>query len=330
MRGSPTLIQAFDGKQGDNGIWEVNVAGTSLQAAVRGDHLVLAKGATLVQEIKESSETMADKLPTPVREGMTDLDLIIGINLAKLSGMVQPLIEGQLFPLLESQATSSMEKRSVEVNKQQIKMLVEGMETMVIGLRLEASGIPLRFAGSVKSGSKLAESTHMRVTDAPLLQGLPAERWAIVSGQVADEIQMKAQADNLAPMFEVFKSADGVDQKKLAGIQESLEKWLLGSRGYQMAISQLSEDSDGVVGVSVIAQCEDSREWLRLSEATVRLGRELASTADDERPLSSTPSASPVRMGVVAMKVDLSQIDEIDEDQQDMIANVIGSDTTIA
>ena len=222
-----------------------------------------------------------------------------------------------------------MQKQSVELNKQQIKMLIEGMETMIIGLRLEESGLALRFAGSVKPGSELAKSTHMKVTDESILKGLPVERWAIVSGQVADETQMQAQVDNLEPMFEVYKSADGVDPKKLASLQDSLKKWLLGSRGYQLSVSPLDEDGNGVVGVSGVAKCQDSREWLRLTEETVRLGKELASTADGEAADFFNAFRVSSSDGVVAMEIDLSQIDEIDEDRQEMIANVIGSDTTL-
>ena len=63
------LIQEFNGKQGDNETWDVSVMGTNLQASVRQKHLVLAQGAELVQQIKDSSESMADSAPSPGPRG---------------------------------------------------------------------------------------------------------------------------------------------------------------------------------------------------------------------------------------------------------------------
>ena len=324
-----SIIQEFNGQQADNGSWTVNVFGTELQADVRQKHLILAERAELVQGIKKSSKTMGDLLPAPVRMGMADLDLIIGLNLAKLSSLVEPLIESRLFPILESQAESSLEKQSVEINKRQIKQLLEGMETMIIGLRLEESGLAFRLTGSVKAGSELSKSTHMRVTDESLLKGLPSERWSIVSGQVADEMQMQAQFDNLQPMLEAFKSSDGVDESTLASLQDTLKKWLLGSRGYQMSLTPLSENSDGVVGICMVVHCQDSQQWLQQTEEAIRLGRELASTADNEATEFLNAFSVTTSDGIVVMEIDMSQLDAIDEDQQEMIAGVLGSEAIL-
>jgi hypothetical protein len=260
--------------------------------------------------------------------GLDQMDIVVGVNIDKLSTIVGSMLQDKFAELLELQAESELDKKSAELQKKQIERLMDGMRTMVIGLRIEDDGIMLHMAGSVKEGSELSESVHMPVTANSLLNGLPKENWAMAIGQLADEKQMRNQNKSLDEMFEVYQATEGIDKEELGRLRKKVETLTLMYRGYRGAVVPL-ETADGVVGVHMIADFEDSNQALTLTKEIFELGKVLVGDVDEKIATIFEAVEFESDGDVSVLNVNLEKIEQIDEDQLEMIEAVIGPEVAI-
>lgn len=319
------MIDQLEGSESD-GAWTVSIKGKNLSANTRDDYLLLADRAAILKDLEESKSAMQSTVAAPVAAGMADLDIIVGLNMPVLADAIEPWLEENFYPLMESQASTDLEKKSVALQKKQFSRLLQGLNMFMMGARMEDDGLAFRMVIGVKEGSEISKSMHMAVSSESLLKGLPAEAWALASAQVMDKKQAQAQLKSLDEMFEVYEEADGVDSAKLTKLRESVAKCVEMSRGYRMSISPSGDDAEGVFGMTVIAAAEDSQEWIEEVSNTFTLSKEVLGGLGEDASDYLNAIAMEEQGDAAVFSVDLSQVDDLDEDQVDMITELVGSD----
>ena len=318
------------GSEETDGQLSVSIMNKTLAADTTDNYVLLADRPEILEEVEGSKGTMQSLVAAPVAKGMENLDLVIGLNVAALSDVVKPWLEDNLFPMMQAQANTAVEKESMELNEENLRNLIDGVNTVLVGLRMEEGGIAMRVVFDVIEGSEFAETVHVAVTKDSLLAGLPNENWALAAGQIIDKESIAAQRKNLDQMFSVYENADGVNKEKLTDFRESLGRWLDISRGYRMSISPASESSEGVVDMTMIATSTDSKEWMKLTQETFDKGKAMAADIDEDELTEALAAISMKSKGdEMIIGFDLSEISDIDDDQKDVIENLMGSEIAL-
>ena len=325
---SKAMLNKLDGSESD-GAWSVKVMGKSLVADTRDGYVLLADRKEILDDVESSEQAMDKVMMAKVAAGMSDQDLVVGLNVSALSGVIEPWLEDNFYPMMEAQAKTDLQKEQMKLQRKQFGRLLEGLRTMLVGLRMEDDGLAFRIALGAKEGTELADSMYVAVTDRPLLEGLSGGNWALAGGQVMDAKQAKVQAENLNEMFETYESIDGIDQEKLSELKGKLNAWIKNCRGYRMSLSPSPEGADGVFTTTVIASAEDGKDWMKLTGETFTLAKDLLGDLDEDVSKVLSAVSMQEQGELIDFAIDLSKVDQIDEDQQEMIENIVGADTTI-
>ena len=318
------MLKDLNGSEsGDH--WTINIMGKSLVADAESNYVLIADRAEILDQVEASEGTMDKLLSSDVAGGMADLDVVIGLNVQALSSLITPWLEANLYPMLDAQASSDLEKDQMALQKKQIAKLLNGLNSMLIGIRMEDNALALRVVLGAKDGSELAKSMHVAVSSDSMLDGLPGGDWVLAGGQVMDLAQAKVQATNLDEMFSAYENAEGVDAAAMADLKSSLSRWMEISRGYRMSVSA-AEGGDGVIAATMIAKAENSEEWLKLTKQSFDKAKALLDgLGDDLSEILDTMSMADADGGL-NLKIDLSGLSKLDEDELEMIENIVGSD----
>lgn len=322
------MLEAMNGELQDDDTWSVNVFGQDAVAMVRDDYVVVAKSDDVLTQVAEAKDTLSDVLSGTVASQMSELDLIIGFNAGDLADQIRPMLEENFYPMLEAQADTEMDKKSLEINKRQIERFVDGMESMVVGLRIEDDAVALRVTGKCKTGSELDESIHLSTTNESLLGSLPDEATALSMGQFMDKKQAQVQVNSIHEMLEIFRAADEVDTSKLDRLEKTLESWMMQSGSYEMSIVPLDSDGEGVLGMTLVVNCDDSAAWIDAMKDWVEQLKELVPELDeDAAEYVEAISLNDEGDSVTSLSIDLSEMD--DEDAVEMAENILGTPMAI-
>ncbi len=324
-----SMLEAMDAELGDDEVWSVNVFGKDAFAMVRKNYVVIAKSEGMLSRADEADGAIADVLSETVAGQLSDLDVIVGFNAGDLANQIKPLLKEKFYPMLDAQAKTEMEKKSTEINKRQIDRLVDGLELIVVGLRIEDQALALRMTGKCKKGSDLDKSVYLSTTGESLLTGLPKEAMALAMGQIMDKKQAQVQVDSLREMMEILRESDDIDTAKLDRLEKTLETWMMQSGGYAMSIVPLESDGHGVLGMTMVVNCDDSAAWLASMQDVVTQLKELAPELDENvAQYADAISLEDEGDGVMSLSMDLSEIG--DEDSVEMAENILGAPMAIS
>jgi hypothetical protein len=330
------MIETMGGQAREDGLWTANMMGQPGYAAIGQNRVIFAKTPDVANAVKESKAGIASKLKPGEKKALDGLDLAVWINGDRLLTLVKPMVDGFLVPMMTMQASAgAFQAKSAEANKQQIDMFMKGTASLLLGVSLEGGGLDLRFAMTSKPGSELAEQTRVKNTAGSLLGGLGAPKYLLAFGETANPTQIRASLKNLDAWFSVGEESEEIDAeklKRLQGIIEEAAPMLTGLRG---AIEALPPGPAGLFGLSVVIDTTDSNKALELTGKCIQLAREIladaAKKAQDEEleelhdAITYEEESEEIAGAKVGhLKVDLSKIEELDEDDLEEILKVIG------
>ena len=128
----------------------------------------------------------------PRVDAMTDLDLAIWIDAEQVVKTFRQQIDAGLAFLSMMQPAGSLQ--AAASGQDQLKMLVDGASSFLIGVSLADSGVGLRFVMGVSPGSEMAKQVKIVTTTKPLLNGLPPDSYMIAFGETVDPEATKASS----------------------------------------------------------------------------------------------------------------------------------------
>ncbi|MBU0717134.1 MAG: hypothetical protein KJ749_02710 [Planctomycetes bacterium] len=338
------IIEAMMGQAGEGGLWTVTMMGQPAHAAITKTGLVLAAFPDVVKAVKDAEESLHQKLNPVELKALQGLDVLVWGNAEVLAGLVKPMWEGMVLPvMMAAQSTGgAFDKVGMETNKRQVEMLLEGASSLGFGIALDKNGVGLRGLVTVKPGSELAKQVKLRTTEGSLLQGLPGGDYMLVAGELIDPEASKEGIKQLDPFFALADGIEEVDQAKVSRLKDIVREFIPLMTGMRVAIAGLPPGPEGLLGLTVIIDTADAKKLLDLKGQGIDLAKQLASdaakseTADEELQQvidaivynSEAEEIAGVKVG--HFKFDLSKIEAVDEDDLEDINKVIGKDGVLA
>ena len=205
------MIETLGGESAEGGVWTVNLMGQPWFAAPKGKHLLVARSSESLKAVADSKTSLASKMKPSDLKAMENVDLGLWVDGERL----KPLIEGFL-PML-NMLTMQGPAAAAEMNKKNVEMLVDGLKSLGIGILLDDGGLGLRFSMTSREGTDLAKQMKITATTDSLLTGLPAGKYMLASGQVANREQLVESVKQLDSMFAMAGDVDGLNQDTPSG-----------------------------------------------------------------------------------------------------------------
>ncbi|MFH0980672.1 MAG: hypothetical protein V2A79_03925 [Planctomycetota bacterium] len=325
------LVEAMGGQAGEGGIWNVKLLGGPAFAMTGEKRLIVSTSAEVVKAVAGGKTGTGTKFKGKNPKMYEGLDLVLWLDGERLLKAFKPQIDGFLAIVTMAQAASGpLGVKQAESTKKQISMLVDGTQSLMLGVSLDPAGVGLRLAIHAKAGSELAQQTKAKPAAGSLLQGLPAGRYMLAFGQVFDADLLKESLKDLDPYFEAGKGVESVNAEQLGILKGILQDWAPLNKAARLTVEALPPGPNGVIGMSLIFETSDTQRWLELVGKAVEALKKLP-TDKDAKMFADAASYSAEAEDVAGVKVshlklDLSKIEEIDEDDLEEVTKVVGEE----
>jgi hypothetical protein len=172
-----------------------------------------------------------------------------------------------------------------------------------------------------------------------LLTGLPASDYLIAFGEVLDPAQMSTAIEDLDQLLTPAREELGIDVEKSKELHGLIEEIVTLARGVRGTIEALPAGADGLIGMSFIVDTTDSKRFLDLKakivERVLALARSAVENADEDEAKAKAildaveykRAAETVNGAEVdQFKLDLTKIEDIDEEDTENLQKITGKD----
>jgi hypothetical protein len=182
---------------------------------------------------------------------------------------------------------------------------------------------------NAKDGTKLGDTFKAAsYTDSSLLTGLPAEPFILAGGQVVDTKAMKESWTDLDAILAADDLKQMCDAEKLSTLRTQLETLVTGVKSGAFSVSALPESPDGLIGLSVAVNVEDSAKWLGSFEQSVTAAKGLLTDEEAKKAFEhltyQSGAATVEGASVHQLAFDLPAVAELDPEDTDKMKKVIG------
>jgi len=333
------MIEAMGGVAGEGELWTVTLMGQPAHAAIGKNQIIVSQQAKVVTAIKDSESRIGAKLKGAEKKALEKLDLALWVDADRMFTLLKPMIDGFMVPMMMmQQSAGGFQAKSAEMNKKNIDNIIEGASSLLIGVALDRSGLGMRFAMNAKPGSELIKQFKFRTTTDSLLAGLPASKYLFAFGETIERAQLDSAIEQfdamLTPSPDAPEELDTEKMNKLKGLILEAIPMLTGMSG---TLDVLPPGPDGLFGLSLIVDTSDSKKSLELKSKIMEVGQELlagmAEQAEEEElaeivgAITFDAEAEEIAgVNVQHFKIDLSKIEDIEEEDLEDILKVIGKD----
>ncbi len=329
------LLEAMGGQVGEGGNWSLALFGQPSVAAIGEKRVIVAMVPDVLKAVTDSKGGMDGRFKGKDLKVFKGLDLVLWIDGERLLGTFKPQIDGFMGMMLMMQQASSSPFGAAqgETTKKQIDMFMEGAKWITLGVSLDPAGIGLRGVFHAKAGSELARVIKATPAKDSLLQGLPAGKFMIAGGQVFETDELKDAVKNMEPYFEAGEGIESVDADQLKTLKNILEDWAPTNKGLRFTLEALPPGPGGVVGMAAVVETSDSGRWLELAGRAIEALKKLSTDEDAQMLAKATSFTSEAEeiggVKVTHLKLDLSKIEDLDEDDLDEITTVLGKEAVL-
>jgi hypothetical protein len=333
------IIETMGGVAGEEGLWAVDMMGQTAHVAMGKNQLIMAQMPDVAKAIKNSQASLGSKLEATDLKALGGLDLFLWVDAERLLTMLRPMLEGLMAPAMAmQQSAGGFQAKSAELNKQNLDMMFDGLRTMTVGASLDGAGVGLRFIMTTRPGTEFAKQVQLTNTSDSLLQGLPGGDYLMVLGETWSAAQSQSAMKNLEPMMAMGQDVEGVDPEKLGRLKGLLEEVVPLLTNVRVVIEPLAPGSaDGLIGLGALIGTTDSAKLLDLKGKLVELAMEMLADAaaklEDEElgqlkeALVYQREAEQIAGAPVQhVGLDLSKVEDIEEEDREDVLKVIGKD----
>ena len=323
------LVEALGGKAGEGNLWNITIVGQPAFARTGDKCVVIGDSADGVKAVGEAKAGMDAKLKDLT--AFEGLDLIVWVDGDRLLKILKPQIDMFTGMIAMAQAAGGpLGVKQAESTKKQIDMFISGAQSVLMGLSLDPAGLGMRFALNVKPGSELAKQVKVTPPSGSLLAGLPAGRFMLVFGQVLNPDSAREALKQIEPYFEAGKDVASINAEQLGVLKSTLEEWAPLTTAVRASVEALPSGPGGLIGASVIFDTTDSAKWLEAIGKVVEAAKKISTDKEVLQvagAVSFAPAAEDIAGKKVAeLKLDLSKIEDADEDDIEELGKVLGKE----
>lgn len=325
------LVEAMGGVPGEEGAWTLTIFGKPSFAITGEKRLIVSDRLEGAKAAAESKEMMDAKLKGKKAKAFDGLDVVFWLDGQRLLKVFKPQIETLLaMATMGPNANDPFLAKQMESTKAWIDMFMEGAESAMLGLALDPAGVGIRLGMQTKTGSKLARQMKMKPIKGSLMKGLPAGKFMLAGGEVWDSDALKESLKQMDPYWEMGEEVESIDSEQLGKLKGIVEDCALSLRGMSVSMEALPAGPHGVIGMSLLLDTSDNKQWFELMGKAVEALKSL-STDEDAKEVSNaatyTPEAEEIGgVQVAQFKLDVSKLEELDEDELEDFTTVVGKE----
>ncbi len=332
------MITALGGEAEVNGVWPINLMGQSLFAIANEKSLILAHTAENAQAISQSKSNLSTKLSPDELNTFAGLDIILWANAKQALTTFKPQIDGlvAMFAMMQAQGGGPFAKQQADMTKGQVDIFTQGVKSLTIGISLDKAGLGLRSALTVNPGSALESQIKLANTKEPLLKGLPLGEYVFALGQQLHPEQTKAAMQQIDMYLDMASGIEGVSKDKLAELKEVITGIVTSLKSVSATLEALPPGDQGLVGATIVLGTSDAAKLVSLGNRKIAIGMEILgafmkNTSEELPNLSDfvihAPKAESGPAGPVSqIRVDLTKIDDVDDEDLAEMLKVIGKE----
>jgi len=255
------LLTAMGGTAGEGDAWTVPIMGMPWQAATGKDKVVLSMTPDNAKAVASCEKGIAAKLKPAEVDALKEMDLALWIRGEKMIEANRSAIDGFMGML---KMMNAAQPQMAEAQEKQIKMLLDGMATGIVGISIGEGGLGLRFTMTMKPESEMAKLYKITTSAKSLLKGLPAGKYLGVMGQIMDPKQAEEGMKTLDPYVAVLKGMEGVDGEQVDRIKKSLDQWVPLFTAVRASVEAVTPGPEGLFAFHAVVETTDSGKWMEL------------------------------------------------------------------
>lgn len=313
----------FEPEDVEGGIKMFEFHGEEKYFAVRGKYVAIGDSIEMLKRFLDSKASMGKALPKSRVKEMEKSDLFFWVNaenVIKHEGIAGML---SMFDMMSGQMGSE------NAPSEQVKQFKD----LSLSLGLSDKGIGIQFYMSPQPDSDMAKAIKsVKNTTDSLLTGLPAERFVLAGGARSSAEAAGQGADQVVQMLDNPMFADIFDPDMKEAFTDGIKTIVSMLRGYSASFAALPKGPDGLIGMAIVAEVEDSAKWL---EAVGKLvtdvqGGLLANEEMTEMTKLATHTKEAEKVAGVPVDTLLFDVDQGEEGEEDgwseNIKKVLGKD----
>jgi hypothetical protein len=330
------LLEGMGATPGEGGVWTAPVMGQPMNAAAGEGYVVFGQMSDVVKAAAEGKNTIQGKFNQHDLDSLSKLNLAIWLDGDRLIKTFRPQIDQMLNMMAMMQgAGGPMGAAQGEMSKKQLSMLVDGAAALTLGVGLGDTGLALQLGFRAKADSELAKGMKYRQTSESLLRGLPGDEYLFAMGMTADPSAAEQAIKQLDGYMAMGEQIEGIDKAQLGKLKDIIKSWAPMSTGARFVLSPIAPGVDGVVGMAFVFDTPDSTKWMEAFGNAIETAMSLPKNKDDlDDEFKQVLEALSFRRDVeeVAgtkvhqLKIDLSKIDDVDEDDVEQMQKLLGQD----
>ncbi len=323
------LLTAMGGTRGEGGTWTLSIQQKPLFAIAGEGRIVLADSAETAKMIAEGKTGIADSVSQADRDAMVGLDLVVWIDAKKIIKTFRQRIDGFIAMMSMLQPAGSIE--AAASGQDQIKKLIDGASSVLLGVSLTDSGVGLRFVADVRPGSEIAKQMKLLTTTKSLLNGLLPDSYMLAFGQAIDPTATRAALGDMDAMFDAMAQAAQLNEEAANTLTDLYKEWVGSVTGARGVVSALPAGPNGIIGLCLLLDTGDSAKSLtQLAEAMKAISELSPEDSDAKQALEAlthNPQAEEIDGTTVQhIKFDLAKMEDVDEEDLEEIIPIIGQD----
>lgn len=314
-----------------DGVHEMQRFGGTFYLATHGKHVCVSPSKDLLKKLDSATGSITDRMNESSRNNLAKQDIALWFDVQKIGELFKPVIEQFVETAQGAAAPGSFAAVQSKSMKENIDMLMKGLDTFQTGLALSPKGVNLSVHMTAVKETKLA--TFIKdtpTTDKSLLTGLPAENYVFTGGQLWGKPSAQQTVDNLDAMLNADEVKGECNADKLAIVQTELKKLITGLNGYAFSISALPESPAGLIGMTVVGEVDDAAAWLKSFGDLVNAGKETPNDEETQEALKNLTyngEAGKVEdVNVQTLVFDAAKAGDMDPDDVDEMTKILGSD----
>lgn len=252
------LLEKLQAKEPQDGVSACTMKGEPAFAAVRNKIVILGPSQDSVTHLAKTKKTLSEGLAKSRQNIMNDSDFYFSIAV----GPIVNAYKDMFMPMAQMMmAAQDPEGKSI---KQLVKLFSE-VSAFDVSIGVDEKGLSVKMLVCPVADSDLQKWTadEKNTTDA-LLAMLPKEKYLFSFGGLASQSEHKEKFGDTKPLSGVMKmmNATGIDAKAIESIDEEFIKLQKAIKRYAVCISALPEGSDGLFGLTIVAEVADSKAFV--------------------------------------------------------------------
>ncbi len=252
------FLEKLMAEEPEEGVSKCSIMGQPAFAAIKDKTVILGPDQDSVTKVTKSKKTAHEGFDKARLEAMEKSDFYLSASLSSLWTAYGEMVKGSMTMALAASDPSGKAAGNY------LKMFEE-MAGLDIGLSLDKNGVNISLLVVPKQDSDLAKlMDDQKPGKDSLLKGLPKEKYLLAFGgtsNFSEHAEKFAGGGDLSTMLKTAGLPD-LNEDALKTLDKGMKSLAKATTGYAFSASALPAGPDGMIGLTIVLEVKDSKEYI--------------------------------------------------------------------